>query len=226
MEQNLKIFKSLFKGREDVFAIRWEKNGKSSYIPAYTLNWDEFKLHKAKGGTLKDFQNKEYAPLTDERLINHLAGKEVVGSYPLLLDNSSWFIAADFDQSTSKTKRWIDECKAFILECEKYNLNVYLERSRSGMGGHVWMFFEEPYPAYKSRKLFIHLLKSSGVISVADTNSNFDRLFPNQDSHSGKGLGNLIALPLQKKAWKNDNSIFIHPENLKSFPDQWAFCNP
>ncbi len=174
MEQNLKIFKSLFKGREDAFAIRWEENGKGRYTPAYQLNWDEFRLYKAKGGTLKDFKNKKYAPLTDERIINHLAGKEIIGIYPPLPDNSSWFIAADFDQSTSKTKRWIDECQAFILECEKYNLPVYLERSRSGIGGHVWMFFEEPYPAYKSRKIFIHLLKSSGVMSEADTNSNFD----------------------------------------------------
>ncbi len=223
MAQNLKIFKSLFKGREDVFAIRWERDGKSGYMPAYNLDWDQFKIHKAKGGKLKDFKDKEYAPLTDQRMLNHLAGKEVVGIYPLLQDNTSWFITADFDQSTSKTKRWIDECGAFMLECEKHNLPVYLERSRSGTGGHVWMFFEEPYPAFKSRQLFIQLLKSSGVISELEKNSNFDRLFPNQDSHSGKALGNLIALPLQKKAMENGNACFIHPENLNQFPDQWAF---
>lgn len=165
MAQNLKILKSLFKGREDVFAIRWERDGKSGYIPAYILDWDQFKIHKTKGGTLKDFKNKEYAPLTDQRMLNHLSGKEIVGVYPLLQDNTSWFIAADFDQSTAKTKSWIDECRTFMLECEKYNLPVYLERSRSGTGGHVWMFFEEPYPAFKSRQLFIQLLKSSGIIS-------------------------------------------------------------
>ncbi len=223
MNLHLEIFKSLFKGREDAFAIRWERNGKSGYMPAYTLDWDQFKIHKAKGGTLKDFKNKEYAALTDQRVLNHLAGKEVVGIYPLLQNNKSWFISADFDQSTAKTKRWIDECRAFMLECEQHNLPVYLERSRSGSGGHVWMFFEEPYPAFKSRQLFTYLLKSSGVISEVDKNSNFDRLFPNQDEHSGKGLGNLIALPLQKKAMENGNACFIHPENLNQFPDQWAF---
>lgn len=223
MDLHLEIFKSLFKGREDAFAIRWERNGKSGYMPAYTLDWDQFKIHKAKGGTLKDFKNKEYAALTDHRMLNHLAGKEVVGIYPLLQNNKSWFISADFDQSTAKTKRWIDECRAFMLECEKHKLPVYLERSRSGSGGHVWMFFEEPYPAFKSRQLFTYLLKSSGVISEVDKNSNFDRLFPNQDGHSGKGLGNLIALPLQKKAMENGNACFIHPENLNQFPDQWAF---
>lgn len=223
MKQNLEIFKSLFKGREDVFAIRWDRNGKSGYTPAYIMNWDEFKIHKARGGTLKDFKNKDYTPLTDERIINHLNGKEVVGIYPLLHDNTSWFIAADFDQSTSKSKPWIDDCRSFMLECEKHNLPVYLERSRSGTGGHVWMFFREPYPAFKSRRLFIHFLKSSSIISEVDKTSNFDRLFPNQDGHSGKGLGNLIALPLQKKAMENGNSCFIHPENFKSFPDQWMF---
>ena len=79
MDLHLEIFKSLFKGREDAFAIRWERNGKSGYMPAYTLDWDQFKIHKAKGGTLKDFKNKEYAALTDHRMLNHLAGKEVVG---------------------------------------------------------------------------------------------------------------------------------------------------
>lgn len=223
MEQNLEIFKSLFKGRVDVFAIRWERDGKSGYMPAYVLNWDQYKIHKSKGGTLKNFKNKEYAPLTDKRILNHLEGKEIVGVYPLLQDNTSWFIAADFDQSTSKSKLWIDECRAFMLECEKHNLPVYLERSRSGRGGHVWMFFEEPYPAFKSRQLFIHFLKSSGVISEVDKNSNFDRLFPNQDGHSGKGLGNLIALPLQKKAMENGNACFIQAESLSPFSDQWMF---
>ena len=223
MEQNLKIFKSLFKGRKDVFAIRWERDGKSGYMPAYILDWDQFKIHKAKGGTLKNFKDKDYAPLTDQRILNHLSGKEIVGVYPLLQNNTSWFIAADFDQSTAKTKSWIDECRTFMLECEKHNLPVYLERSRSGTGGHVWIFFEEPYPAFKSRHLFIQLLKSSGIISDVGKNSNFDRLFPNQDAHSGKGLGNLIALPLQKKAMENGNACFIHPENLNQFFDPWVF---
>jgi len=223
MEQPLEIFKSLFKGREDVFAIRWQRDGKSGYMPAYILNWDEFKMYQAKGGMLKDFKNKEYAPLTDQRVINHLSGKEVIGMYPLLHNNTSWFIAADFDQSTSKAIHWLDECRTFIKECEKHQLPVYLERSRSGDGGHVWIFFEEPYPAFKSRRLFAHLLNTSGVVSGKDKSSNFDRLFPNQDEHSGKGLGNLIALPLQNKALQNGNTCFIDPQNSEPFADQWAF---
>ncbi len=223
MAWDLEIYNSLFKGRSDVFAIRWERDGKSGYMPAYILDWNEYKLHKTKGGTLKDFTNKQYAPLTEKRILNHLEGKEIIGIYPLLQDNTSWFIAADFDQSMAKSKLWMDECRAFMLECEKYDLPVYLERSRSGTGGHVWMFFEEPYPAFKSRQLFIHFLKSSGIIAERDKTSNFDRLFPNQDSHSGRRLGNLIALPLQKKAVENGNTSFIQTENLNPFTDQWMF---
>ncbi len=223
MDRELIIFKSLFKGREDVFAIHWEREGKSGYMPACDLDWNKFVEHKAKGGTFKDFPEKQYTPLTNDRIINHLNGKEIIGFYPLLQNNTSWFIAADFDQSVSKKKSWIDDCRSFIAQCERYYLPVYLERSRSGTGGHVWMFFEEPYPAYKSRRIFLHLLHSSGIISEFDKDSNFDRLFPNQDCHSGKGLGNLIALPLQKKALENDNACFINPESLEKFPHQFQF---
>ncbi|AEW00907.1 type III restriction protein res subunit [Niastella koreensis GR20-10] len=221
--ESLHVFRSLFKGRQDVFAIRWEKDGRSGYMPAYDLNWEELAIHKANGGTLKDFANKSYSPLTEKRLLNHLSGKEVIGLYPLLPDNSSWFITADFDETESGKISWQDEVKKFIDTCEKYKLPVYLERSRSGRGGHVWLFFENTYSAFKSRKIMLHMLESTGIISPFDKNSNYDRLFPNQDSHSGKGIGNLIALPLQKKPLENDNSCFIDPVSYMSYPDQWSF---
>lgn len=219
----LNVFMSLFKGRQDVFAIRWERDGRSGYMPAYDLNWDEFAIHKANGGTLKDFPNKSYSQLTELRLLNHLSGKEVIGLYPLLPNNYSWFIAADFDESETGKISWQDEVKLFMDACERYKLPVYLERSRSGRGAHVWMFFENSYPAFKSRKIMLHILESTGIISPFDKNSNYDRLFPNQDSHSGKGIGNLIALPLQKKAVDNNNSCFIDPDSYMPYPDQRSF---
>lgn len=221
--ESLNVFMSLFKGRQDVFAIRWDRDGRNGYMPAYDLNWDEFAIHKANGGTLKDFPNKSYSPLTEQRLLNHLSGKEVIGLYPLLPDNSSWFIAADFDETESGNISWQDEVKLFMDACERYKLPVYLERSRSGRGGHVWMFFENSYPAFKSRRIMLHILESTSIISPFDKNSNYDRLFPNQDSHSGKGIGNLIALPLQKKAVENNNSCFIDPDSYMPYPDQWSF---
>lgn len=219
--EKIKVFLSLFKGREDVFAIRWEKDGKSGYMPAYDLNWNEFSKHKTRGGTLKDFPDKRFSKLTNQRIINHLEGKEVVGLYPLLPDNSSWFIVADFDESLSSEKNWIDECRLFIETCNRHKLSCYLERSRSGKGGHVWFFFNSAYPAYKSRKIILHILEIAGIISAFDKNSNYDRLFPNQDYHSGKGLGNLIALPLQGKALENKNSCFIDPANEMPFEEQF-----
>ena len=223
MQDQLVIFKSLFKGRNDVFAVRWEKEGKSGYWPAIDINWTEYSLYKARGGLLENFPDKKNIPLTDERLTQHLKGREIIGIYPLLQDDTSWFIAADFDQTESGKKNWIEECQTFIVECEKQGLPVYLERSRSGQGGHIWLFFETPYPAVKSRLLFLTLLTNAGIISAFDKNSNFDRLFPNQASHSGKGYGNLIALPLQKIALEKGNTCFIDPITLESFPDQWAF---
>ena len=214
----LNLYKSLFKGREDVFALRWEKGGKGSYMPAYSFDPHRYKLHQMKGGTFQTFADKAYQILTDDHLIKHLKGEQVVGLYPLLQDNTSWFIAADFDEAN-----WIEECRAFIKICEKHDIPAYLERSRSGKGGHVWMFFEEPYEAFRSRKIMITLLQKAGLISVFDKNSSFDRLFPNQDYHSKKGLGNLIALPLNKISLNNGNSCFIDPETLQPYDDQWVF---
>jgi hypothetical protein len=217
-DDRLNLYKSLFKGREDIFALRWEKGGKSSYMPSYSFDPHRYRQHQIKGGTFQTFTEKTYQPLTDDHLIKHLKGEQVVGLYPLLQDNTSWFIAADFDEA-----EWIEECRAFIKICEEHDIPAYLERSRSGKGGHVWIFFEAPYEAFRSRKILMTLLQKAGLISVFDKNSSFDRLFPNQDYHSKKGLGNLIALPLNKTSLSNGNSCFIDPETLQPFDDQWTF---
>ncbi|MEL1252511.1 DEAD/DEAH box helicase family protein [Flavobacterium sp. DGU38] len=107
----------------------------------------------------------------------------------------------------------------------KKNIPAYLERSRSGNGGHVWIFFNQSYPAIRSRKIFISILEQSGAFSLLDKSSSFDRLFPNQDFLSGKGLGNLIALPFFKPAMKNGNSCFINPETFEPIANQWQFLN-
>jgi superfamily II DNA or RNA helicase len=213
---HIDIYKSIFKGRTDVFAVRWEKGGKSGYMPSYQFDPYQYRLHSAKGGSFKDFNDKVYKKLTDDEITKHLRGEQLIGLYPLLTDNTSFFIVADFDQES-----WIEECKKFIHICSSHNVPAYLERSRSGNGGHVWIFFDQPYPAYKSRKIFIHFLKLNGTFSVFDKESSFDRLFPNQDYLSGKGLGNLIALPLHKPAVEKGNSCFVDVDTLQPFDDQW-----
>lgn len=217
-KENIQLFKSIFRGRDDVFAIRWEKGNKSGYMPAYFYDPYQYRLHKINGGTFKDFTEKSFLPLNDNQVFKHLEGEQLIGVYPLLKDNTSWFIAADFDK-----ENWQQECKDFISVCESKNIPAYLERSRSGNGGHVWIFFEAPYPAIKSRVVFKQLLEESGTFSIFDKTSSFDRLFPNQDFLSGKGLGNLISLPLHEPSVTKGNSCFIHPESLVPYEKQWVF---
>jgi len=217
MEQ-IVLFKSLFKGRDDVFAVRWEKGSKSGYMPSYQYDPYQYRLHKMKGGTFQNFNDKSYLPYSDEHVAKHLRGDQLIGIYPLLKDNTSWFITADFDEAG-----WENECKVFVNSCNKINIPAYLERSRSGKGGHVWIFFDQPYPAVKSRKIVISLLVKLGIFSVFDKSSSFDRLFPNQDTLSGKGFGNLIALPFYKPSWEQGNSCFVDIGTLQPIFDQWEF---
>lgn len=217
-EEQIKIFRSLFRGREDIYARRWVKGDHSGYMPAYDVDWDKFEKHKAQGGTFKNFKHKKPAPLTDQVIKQHLSGKETIGIYPLLKDNRSLFIAADFDG-----EQWMRECSVLLEVCKKHDLPAYLERSRSGKGGHVWIFFQESCPAWKSRKILFHLLRETGILSDFDKDAGFDRLFPNQDMHSGSGFGNLIALPLNKTWMAQGNTCFMDPDSEEPFADQWKF---
>ena len=217
-QTNVDVFKSLFKGREDVFAVRWEKGNKSGYMPAYFYDPYHLRAHKMNGGTFQNYNEKSHLNLTDEQIQKHLNGLQQIGVYPLLEGNTSWFLAADFDKAN-----WQDEAIAFLNACKEKQIPAYLERSRSGNGGHVWVFFDKPYPAIKSRKIFISILEDSGAFSMFDKSSSFDRLFPNQDLLSGKGFGNLIALPLFKPNVEKGNSCFVEPETFEAFTDQWNF---
>ncbi len=224
--EKLSLFKSLFKGREDVFAIRWEKAAqsdggriKSGYMPAYQYDPYMYRLHKMKGGSFKNYKDKTYLPLTDQQLLKHFNGDKLIGIYPLLQENTSWFIAADFDK-----EKWAEECRKFLNICNEQTIPAYLERSRSGKGGHVWIFFDKPYPASKSRKILTSLLEQAGIFSVFDKSSSFDRLFPNQDFLTGEKLGNLIALPLYKPTMEEGNSCFVD-EQFHPYQDQWEFLS-
>jgi superfamily II DNA or RNA helicase len=212
------LFRSLFKGREDVFAVRWEKGNKTGYMPAYFYDPYRLRAHKVNGGTFQSFTEKSYLKLTDEQIQKHLNGFQQIGVYPLLENNSTWFLAADFDKAN-----WQSEAVTFLNACKEKEIPAYLERSRSGNGGHVWIFFDKPYPAKRSRKIFISILEQSGTFSLFDKSSSFDRMFPNQDFLSGKGFGNLIALPFFKPTFDKGNSCFVDPESFDPFTDQWNF---
>lgn len=217
-KDKIEIFKSLFRGRQDVYAVRWEKRDRSGYMPAYKVDWSDYNKHRAKGGTFKDYDKKEYLPFNDDVIRNHLSGKETVGIYALLEDNISYFIAADFDKSN-----WKETINQLYQVCESFYVPAYIERSRSGNGGHLWIFFEDRFSAEQSRKIMFELLRHSGIISYFEKEPSFDRLFPNQDFHSGKGIGNLIALPLNGNSIAKGNSCFLNPKTFDSISNQWDY---
>lgn len=192
----VKLFRSLFKGRTDIYACYWTnfQQRKSGYAPVYSLN------QKPK-------------TLIDQVILDHLIGKQLIGIYPLLTDNTTHFLAIDFDKGN-----WLVESNKALEAAQKFNLSAYLERSKSGSGGHVWLFFKSAVPVIDARQLGKLLLEKANI----NKNKSYDRMFPSQDSHSQKGFGNLIALPLYGQAIKLNNSIFIN-KNEGSFTNQWQF---
>lgn len=217
-QSHIDAYKSLFRGRDDVYAVRWEKEGRSGYVPAYKVDWEDYNRHKSSGGTFVNYSKKEYLPFNDTALKEHFLGKSTIGIYPLLSDNTSFFIAADFDEAN-----WQESILKLYKICKEVELPAVIERSRSGNGGHLWLFFEENIPAFQSRKIMFELLLQSGIVSKFEKEPSFDRLFPNQDTHSGKGIGNLIALPLQGNSLTQGNSCFLEPDTFEPVEDQWAF---
>ncbi|NMB61670.1 MAG: DEAD/DEAH box helicase family protein [Chloroflexi bacterium] len=228
-EEKIWLFRSLFKGREDVFPRRFEnsKTGKSGYAPVCRNEWQAGICQKPKV-TCQECNFRAFTQVNDETIRNHLKGIDpndrsgrdfTIGVYPLLADESCWFLAADFDKST-----WTEDAKTFLETCVSYQVPAVLERSRSGNGGHVWIFFETPVPAELARKLGALLLTSTMNRRPEIGMDSYDRLFPSQDTLPRGGFGNLIALPLQKKPREQNNSVFLD-NDLNPYSDQWAFLS-
>lgn len=219
-DEQIALFASLFRGRSNVYARYWEKNGHSGYSPAYSFNWTEFMAHKRAGGSIKTFDNKTLLPLTHEVFRDHLNGKLLAGVYPILDDGMSYFLAADFDG-----ENWLEDARAYIRAAAQIGITAHLEKSKSGNGGHSWIFFSNGYPCYKSRRIGLELVRRALNISDFDKEISFDRLFPNQDSVPDGGFGNLIALPLQGDYANCGTMVFINPENGVTIPDQWTYLS-
>ena len=205
--EKVALVRSLFRSRDDVYALRWEsvRTAKCGYAPATAEGWNRH-------------GPKTYLPLDDEAIERHLRGRESIGVYPLLHDDTCLFLACDLDGAT-----WQLDALALLEACAEYEVPAALERSRSGAGGHVWIFFAAPVAAAAARRLGALLLRAAmtrrGELDLA----SYDRLFPNQDFLPAKGFGNLIALPLQGRCRAAGTSVFLDPATLEPWPDQWAF---
>lgn len=226
LQEKVDLFRSLFKGREDVFARRWysKTSGKAGYQPVCQNEWTP--MCDKRTFKCADCPNRHFSPLTDNDIYRHLEGKDaddrdVIGLYVLNEDNTCHLLCTDFDDKNCE-HGYKNDVLAFIDVCRSWNIPCSVERSRSGNGAHVWIFFDNPVLAVKARRLgnaiLTEAMSRNGKISF----KSYDRFFPNQDTMPEGGLGNLVALPLQGNARKHGNSVFVD-ENFEPDPDQWEF---
>ncbi len=215
----LALFRTLFHGRDDVFALRWQsKGGRAGYTPACAHEWDRALCGKPRV-KCAECPSRALLPITDAVLHDHLTGRHTIGVYPLLLDESCHFLALDFDKAG-----WRRDVSAFRDVCARLEVPAYAEISRSGEGAHIWVFFAQAIPAAQARLLGSALLTHTTAQRHEVGLDSYDRLFPVQDTLPRGGFGNLIALPLQGQPRSKGKSVFVD-EDLRPAPDQWQLLS-
>ena len=232
-DEKIALFRSLFKGREDVYALRWEsrKSGKSGFQAACRNEWIKG-LCRKREVRCGECPARDFLPITDAVIRKHLQGLGseakskraiprdfTVGIYPLLLDETCWFLVADFDKES-----WKGDVATFQDTCRRLNIPIAIERSRSGEGAHIWIFFSEPVQAVTARRLGTFLITETLDQKPEMGLDSYDRLFPTQDTLPEGGLGNLIALPLQHMSRERGNTLFLDSA-FRPYLDQWTFLS-
>ncbi len=220
-EAKIALFRTLFKGREDLYPKMWlSKSGdRKGYMPACGNDGDFSLCGKRHTPRIKcvDCRHQAYLPVTDKVIREHLQGKQTIGVYPLLPDDTCWFLAVDFDKAS-----WQEDVASFRDTCSTIGLPAAVERSRSGNGAHAWFFFSEPIPASTARAVGCFLITETMSRRHQISMESYDRLFPSQDTMPKGGFGNLIALPLQGEPRKQGNSVFVD-EGFIPYDDQWGY---
>ena len=216
-DEKIALFRQLFRGRTDIYPVRWESSkGGAGYSPACKNEWRPGVCGKPRI-KCSACKQRQFLPVTDRVIYNHLAGVHTIGIYPLLKNDTCYFLATDFDKSS-----WREDALAYLQSCQELNIPAALEISRSGQGAHAWIFFSETVPAADARRLGAAIISYTCSRTHQLSLDSYDRFFPNQDTLPKGGFGNLIALPLQKLPREKGFSIFVD-DNLKPYKDQWTF---
>jgi len=217
-EGKISLFRQLFRGRDDVFPLLWisSKTGRKGYSPACNNEWVHGVCEKPRV-KCSECPNQAFLPVSDQVVLDHLQGRHAIGVYPLLKDETCWFLTADFDKES-----WLDDVAAFVDTCRDIGVPAVVELSRSGNGAHVWFFFSTPVPAVSARRMGCYLITETMARRHQLAMSSYDRLFPNQDTLPRGGFGNLIALPLQYETRQAGNTVFLD-EDFQPHSDQWAY---
>ena len=198
-DEKINIFKNYFMGRDDLYARLWKSNktGKQGYSPVCGNEWVSALCRKPKV-KCANCSNREFLPYDYSAVKMHLTGKHIAGIYPLTKDEKCYFLSFDFDGDN-----WFEDAVSLKTTCLEENLHSAIERSRSGEGGHLWIFFKEKIPAVTARKLGTYIITKTISKNFKFDMKSYDRMFPNQDTMPEGGFGNLIALPFQLEGVKS-----------------------
>jgi superfamily II DNA or RNA helicase len=211
-EIKVRLYQDLFRARTDVYATRWEnpRDGRHGWVPAVAGGW--------RKGMVRD--NANFLRLTPATVADHLRGSQHIGFYPLLQNDTCWWVAADFDGAAAML-----DALAYVKAARFRGIPAALEISQSGRGAHVWIFFTAAVPGEQARQLGTGLIHEAMGLRGSMNLASYDRLFPSQDVHSGKGMGNLIAAPMNGKRRLHGTTLFLDTTTLEPYPDQWAYLS-